>query len=231
MEIAVTHLTRMQPGYICVAGLDVKTGTHVRPVLKGRLPANPLRQKGGPFEIGALVDLGEVKHVANPPEVEDYFLDVAKARRLKRLDPREFWKVLSSGTGKNLAGIFGKHLEPQANGAAVEEGKGSASLGCLSVDAATLYVNPWQSIRMEVSSGDFDVDLSVTDVRLVKTDFKTPNQGKIEIAQQKLAKGVSAIICVGLTRAWAKPGDDRRRHWLQANNIHFEDNPLGTDLE
>jgi hypothetical protein len=231
MEIAVTHLTRMQPGYICVAGLDMKTGTHVRPVLKGRLPASLLRQKGGPFEIGALVDLGEVKHVASPPEVEDYLFDVSTTRRLKRLDSKEFWKVLSSGTGKNLAGIFGKHLEAQGNGAAVEEGKGSASLGCLSVDDATLYVNPWQSIRMEISSGDFDVDLSVTDVRLVNSDFKTPNEKKIEIAQQKLAKDVSAIICVGLTRAWAKPGDDRRRHWLQVNNVHFQDDPLGVDLE
>src|ERR1700684_1610869 len=124
MEIAVTHLTRMQPGYICVAGLDVKTGAHVRPVLKGRLPANLLRQEGGPFEIGALVDMGEVKHVASPPEVEDYLFDPSKIRRLKRLEPKEVWKVLSSGTCKNLAGIFGKHLEVQANGAAVEEGTG-----------------------------------------------------------------------------------------------------------
>lgn len=231
MEIAVTHLTRMQPGYICVAGLDVKTRAHVRPVLKGRLPSNLLTQGGGPFEIGALVDLGEVKHVASTPEVEDYLFDVSKAHRLKRLDSKEFWKILSSGTGKNLAGIFGKHLEAQAKGAAVEEAKGTASLGCLSVDDATLDVNPWQSIRMGFSSGDFDVDLSVTDVRLVKPDFKTPNQKKIEIAQQKLAKEVSAIICVGLTRPWTKPGDDRRRHWLQVNNIHFSDDPLGLDFK
>jgi hypothetical protein len=72
---------------------------------------------------------------------------------------------------------------------------------------------------------------SVTDVRLVKPDFKTPNQKKIEIAQQKLVKEVSAIICVGLTRPWTKPGDDRRRHWLQVNNIHFSDDPLGLDFE
>jgi len=231
MEIAITHLTRMQRGYICVAGLDVKTGAHVRPVLKGRLPSNLLRQQGGPFQIGALVDLGEVKHVASPPEVEDYLFDVSKARRIKRLDSKEFWKILSSGAERNLARIFGRHLEAQGNGAAIEEGKGSASLGCLSVEEATLEVNPWQKIRMEFSSGELNVDLSVTDVRLVKSDFETPNQKIIEIAQQKLAKQGPAIVCVGLTRAWTKPGDDRRRHWLQVNNIHFSDDPLGLDFE
>lgn len=221
----------MQPGYICVAGLDVNTGAHVRPVLKGRLPSNLLRQQGGPFEIGALVDLGEVKHVASPPEVEDYLFDVSNVRRAKRLASKEFWKILASGTEKNLTTIFGRHLEAQGNGAAIEEGKGSASLGCLTVDKATLEVNPWQKIRMEFSSDDLNVDLSVTDVRLAKADFKTPNHKMIGIAQKKLTKEVSTIVCVGLTRAWTKPGDDHRRHWLQVNNIHFSDDPLGLDFE
>ena len=35
MKIVVNHLTRMQPGYICVAGLDFQTNAHVRPVLAG----------------------------------------------------------------------------------------------------------------------------------------------------------------------------------------------------
>jgi hypothetical protein len=33
MLILVHHLTRMQPGFICVAGLDADTERHVRPVL------------------------------------------------------------------------------------------------------------------------------------------------------------------------------------------------------
>lgn len=54
MKIAVNHLTRMQPGYICVAGIDLETGSHVRPVLpSGRLSAALLRRNGGPFDIAA----------------------------------------------------------------------------------------------------------------------------------------------------------------------------------
>ena len=32
MKIVVSHLTRMQRGTVCVAGLDVDSGQHVRPI-------------------------------------------------------------------------------------------------------------------------------------------------------------------------------------------------------
>jgi len=62
LKIVVNHLTRMQQGYLCVAGLDVNTGEHVRPVLPGqRLPTSLLTRYGGPFDMGVIVDLGAVK--------------------------------------------------------------------------------------------------------------------------------------------------------------------------
>ena len=220
----------MQPGYICVAGLDPKTGAHVRPVLNGRLSANLLVKQGGPFEIGALVDLDGVAHIGHPPEIEDQLFDVSKAKHLRRLDSKGFWKVLSAGTAPDLAAIFGPDLESQANGCAVVAGKGAASLGCLSIDHATIEVNPWQSIRLSFSSGQFQVELSVTDIRFVNPDFKTPNDKNIKKVATKLAKGTPVIVCVGLTRLWRKPGDNQQRHWLQVNNLHFSDDPLGLEL-
>ena len=56
MRIIVNHLTRMQPGYICVAGVDVSSGQHVRPVLRGRLTTDLLTLDGGPFDIASLVE-------------------------------------------------------------------------------------------------------------------------------------------------------------------------------
>ena len=35
MKIVVTQLTRMMKGYFCVAGIDLETRAHVRPVLGG----------------------------------------------------------------------------------------------------------------------------------------------------------------------------------------------------
>src|SRR5215210_1099974 len=59
MRILVDHLTRMQPGYFCAAGIDLESGRHVRPVLRrGRLTTDLLGTNGGPFDIGSVLDLG-----------------------------------------------------------------------------------------------------------------------------------------------------------------------------
>jgi hypothetical protein len=54
MQIVVNHLTRMQLGYICVAGVDVSSGQHIRPVLRSRLNVDLLARNGGPFDLGIL---------------------------------------------------------------------------------------------------------------------------------------------------------------------------------
>jgi hypothetical protein len=45
-----------------------------------------------------------------------------------------------------------------------------------------------------------------------------------------LETGVPAILSVGLTRPFKRDKSDSWRHWLQVNNIHLADDPLG-DLE
>lgn len=51
MKIAVTHLTRMQRGYVCVAGVNVDTGEHIRPVLSNsRLRDTVCAGRSGPFD-------------------------------------------------------------------------------------------------------------------------------------------------------------------------------------
>lgn len=79
MRIIVNHLTRMQPGYICVAGVDVSNGHHVRPVLRGRLTTDLLASKGGPFDMAALVDLGTVECCGHAPEIEDHYFNPSTA--------------------------------------------------------------------------------------------------------------------------------------------------------
>ncbi|MGH3145870.1 MAG: hypothetical protein ACRDTR_08730, partial [Rubrobacter sp.] len=71
MRILVNHLTRMQPGYVCVAGLQLDTPNHVRPVLRrGRLTTGLLGLNGGPFDIGAVVVLGPATYAGHAPELE-----------------------------------------------------------------------------------------------------------------------------------------------------------------
>src|SRR5215204_3740978 len=106
----------MQPGYVCVAGVDVHTLKHVRPVLRyGRLTTDLLRRNGGPLDIAAVVDFGPTAYAGRAPEVEDHYFDSARATwlfddeptttgRFLRKWPTRAWRqssgpTLSSGKG------------------------------------------------------------------------------------------------------------------------------------
>lgn len=227
MKILVNHLTRMQAGYICVAGLDLETTAHVRPVLaRSRMAVDLLKRKGGPFDIAVIIDLGDVQAQGKAPEIEDYLFDRAKLTALKELPAGKFWKVLESVSRKTLGEIFGKKLESQRRGCAVDEGTGSASLGCLlPARPPQLSINGWGKLRANINDGTFDVDLSVTDLRFYKDDSHELQPKIVADVQRRIKKGVGVIVSVGLARAFAITGDTARWHWLQVNNIHLEDDP------
>lgn len=227
MKIVVNHLTRMQPGYICVAGLDLQTNAHVRPVLAGsRLTVDLLKRKGGPFDIAVVVDLGATQPRGRPPETEDHVFDRAQLTTVNELTAERFWKVLKSVSRKTLNEIFGKELQPQRRGCAVDEGTGSASLGCLLLATPPqLSINGWGKLRIKVNDGTFDVDLSVTDLRFYKDDRHIVQPKVGADVQRRIKKDVGIIVSVGLARAFLAKDDTARRHWLQVNNIHLEDDP------
>lgn len=227
MRIVVNHLTRMQPGYICVAGIDVQDNEHVRPVLgPSRLTLDLLARNGGAFDVGRLVELGPTQPSGTAPETEDHTFDPGRLVSVRELSPGSFWKLLTAVSCDRLTDIFGKDLKAQRNGCAVDEGLGNASLDCLRTSTPpSIAINRWDKIRARVADGTFDVDLSVTDLRLYAKDQKTPRARVIADLQRRIQKGVGVILSVGLARAFQVSGDTARRHWLQVNNIHLEDNP------
>src|SRR4051794_22217480 len=95
MKIVVTHLTRMQRGTVCVAGLDVDTGQHVRPVAPlGVLQSRVTAPRGGPFDMATVVELGATRPIPSPPEVEDVEVTWWHARAVQPVEPDLFWGVL-----------------------------------------------------------------------------------------------------------------------------------------
>src|SRR4051794_22318645 len=99
MQIVVNHLTRMRTGSrICVAGVDPETFDHIRPVTPAADPITRelLREEGGPFSIGALVELGRVRAVPSPPESEDHQFATANARHVQDLTSEEYWRMLEA---------------------------------------------------------------------------------------------------------------------------------------
>jgi|SRR6266852_853672 len=216
----------MQPGYICVAGLDITAGQHVRPVLIGRLSRDLLASQRGVFDNCARVDLGPVSPVGHPPETEDHRFDQTQLRLLAYEKESAFWGRLETIAQTSLTTIFGPELQQRGSGCTVDLHKGVASLGCLIPSfPPELEVNPWDRIRIEVKDERFTLDLSVTDLRLYEADHVTPKYEVIENVAKRMRAKTPVILSAGLARAWRKPGDNAERHWLQVNNIHLGDDP------
>ena len=144
MRIVVNHLTRMQPGYICVAGIDVQDNEHIRPVLgRERLTVGLLARNGGAFDMGRLVDLGPTQPSGTAPETEDHAFDPSRLVSVRELSPASFWKLLTAVSCDRLTDIFGNDLKAQGHGCTVDEGQGNASLGCLrTATPPSITINP-----------------------------------------------------------------------------------------
>jgi hypothetical protein len=228
MQILVNHLTRMQPGYFCAAGIGLETGTHVRPVLRrGRLTTDLLSTNGGPFDIGSVLDLGPTTNAGHAPELEDHRFDTAGVRWLYDDGADDYWDALEAVARESLEEIFGPALELWDESGTVDLGEGHASLGCLRPEKQPwMYVDHRGTVRLVLDYLMPSVDLSVTDLRLYERDGRTPRRDLVRSMQKRLEAGVEAILSVGLTRPWQKWNDAAERHWLQLNNIHLKDDPL-----
>ncbi len=227
MRIVVNHLTRMRAGCICVAGIDLDTHEHVRPVLQdGQLGRRLLLGRGSLFDIGCVVDLGRVFRMGQPPELEDHQFAPRYARRIGAMVPPAYWELLEDVARPDLAALFGPDLYPHRSGYAVDVGKGSASLGCLRpTSPPSLSILDNGKVRMQIIEGGRTIRLAVTDLRLCEDDHTTARRALVQQVQDRSRQGVGVILSVGLGRPWQHPDDDKERHWLQVNNLHLQDDP------
>ena len=96
MRLLINHLTRMQAGCICVAGIDLQSGLHVRPVANRMLSAKLLECHGGPLEIGVVIDLGESTFAGRVPEIEDRTSDPSKWVPVDRVSPQQLFDCMAA---------------------------------------------------------------------------------------------------------------------------------------
>ena len=224
MKIVVNHLTRMKGANICVAGVDLASKQHVRPVRRGNLTRELLTSRGGPVALGAVVELQQVAPSPGPPHVEDHrFTGVVQA-----MPPTA--KVLNAALAhvqrQTIAEIFGDDLQIGRTSAMVEPGNGRASLGVLRVsfNKSQVYLNKYGKLRLRLTVGDDTLDLGVTDLRLydergqIRQDQLTAVNG--------LLTGAEGWLAVGLARAFTSPDNVDHPCYLQVNNIFPQQNPL-----
>jgi hypothetical protein len=230
MKIVLNHLTRMRGSRICVAGMD-PTGRHVRPVTSstGKLTRTLLTERGGPFEIGAVLDLGEVSAAPTAPATEDHRFSVTNTRPIRRLSDDEYFHVLERVAHEDLESIFGPDLKRRKQTFAVDRGRGSNSLGVLAPrHKIDLVADRFGRLRLRLEDPRGTSDLPVTDIRFVEEDHQTIKRDVVEDVRWRLRSGVQVILMVGLTRLFQVSDDEEERHWLQVNGVCLSDRPLGS---
>lgn len=237
MHMLVSHLTRMQNPYICVAGFKVKlppqtgevvVGPHIRPVLphKERLQKKLL----GVFQLGSIVDLDVTGLVGSPPEIEDYSFDPASISVVGQMPETQFWNTLVDNMKSSLTSIFGSYIQKrstkQGTGAVVSVGTGIASLGEFQpIKAPKLFLNEYGKLRIRVEDPEFaELNLSVTDVRFCDPDKPDWELKKdvFDKVEGLLLKSNPQDIALGVGLARELEGF----HWLQVNNVFVKENPL-----
>jgi putative nucleic acid modification protein with dual OB domain len=231
MQIIVNHLTRMKTqSRICVAGIERDTLAHIRPVTPpdDLITRTLLRDNGGPFGIGALVDLGPVTPQPNPPETEDHRFHTARARLIRQLTADGYWAMLDKIQVGSLQNAFGSNLEERGRGYAVEAGRGDRSLAVLPIRGRPrLAVDRYGKVRLSLRYPDPEASFSVADVRLCEADHVTIREDVVSAVDARLRRGVDAYMMLGLARAFQADGDDRERHYVQVNGLCLADNPVG----
>jgi Dual OB-containing domain len=228
MRIAVNHLTRMSGQHICVAGVDLETGLHIRPILpnQGRLTRALL---DAPFSLGALIDLGAVTPAPAPPRTEDHIFFPANACLVGQLDASDYWRLLHTHAQDSLHAIFDTDLMRRNRNFAVDLHCGNASLGIMNATdrVGGLYINEYGKLRMRLTDPAGVASPSVTDVRLVEADHETIRKDAVTDINARIRRGTPLLLMVGLAYPFQARGDDRERSWLQVNGICLEDKPLG----
>jgi hypothetical protein len=230
MRIVLNHLTRMDAPRICIAGLDPRANRHIRPITEHSNPLTRdlLASEGGPFAIGALVELGEVTPHPEAPETEDHLFRPERATVLGQLSPNRYLELLNGHARHRLHEIFGDELRRHNWTYAVARGCGGASLGVLRVRRKPdLEIDRYGKLRLRLNDEQKPVFLPVTDVRFVEADHKTIRADVVADVRARMQRGVGVLLMLGLARAFQKSDDDYERHWLQVNGICMTDRPLG----
>ncbi len=232
MQLLINHLTRMQPGWICTAGLDLVRGRHIRPVAGHGLPNRLLDRHGGPLQLGVVVELGASEFCGAVPEIEDRSFEIDQLVVVQQCSLGELHQACSDLAEPTLRDIFGDDLEwlhhertpwgASWGTAAVEQHRGIRSLGCYWAAGAQLLIIEKEGrrrVRLRFHEGERAFDVPVTDYRMYLDDQITPNESLINDMASEMVDQPRTLVTVGLSRAYRQTETQPARHWLQVNNI------------
>jgi hypothetical protein len=185
-----------------------------------------LREEGGPFGMGAVVELGDIIATPSPPEVEDHRFQMNKACHIEEMDDDDFLALLDEMSSPDLASAFGPALERVGDWKyATQRSCGDGSLAVIAADKRpVLAINRFDELEIRFNDVKPQTYVRVNDIRFYEEDQKTIKAAVVEDVRKRLRRGVDAYLMFGLTRAY--PREDPKHHWLQLNGLCLVDRPV-----
>ncbi|HMO15217.1 MAG TPA: hypothetical protein PKA83_13925 [Pirellulaceae bacterium] len=228
MQILVNHLTRMQPGWICFAGIELISRRQIRPVQDRPLTRKLLASEGGPLALGHVIELGPSEFCGRVPEIEDRKFHSDQIQLIRQVSFQELHDACAEISASRLRDIFGNellwinHHPNQPGTAAVDEHAGIRSLGCYWATQGRLQLitsGDRSKVRFEFMEDNLQFSIPVTDIRLFLADHQTPNEVALQQMNSALQNQEKTLVALGLSRAYRISDSQPARHWLQLNNL------------
>ncbi len=224
MEIVVSHLTRLNPGHICAAGIEIAASRHIRPVLERPLllPVRLCQGSSPKIRVRSVIDLHDSKPCGEKPEVEDHECFLAHLVEVRRMQHQEFWELLNRMIKPNLTAIFGSALQQVGKNFATNAHDGDASLGCIRPlyrFGLHLEIDRFENeerLKLLYSARGRVYRLPVTDLRFYTLPEFRIDRKAVNVVNGLFRGSEDVILSVGLTRPFME------KHWLQVNNIYFD---------
>jgi hypothetical protein len=225
--LAITDLTRMQHGNVCIAGYTPERRC-VRPVFrKGGIAEAWLFDAHGVVAVRpfAAIDVAIAAHIPQPPHTEDHIIDPVY-RVAGRLSMPQQQELLAAVVDPAVAAIFGAPIQTDA-GWYVEAGQGTRSLGTVQPRAVEQVIyqqhdDRWEYTLVFIDQAGAHYRLGVVDLALRNSfDCLRSTHG---VAPEEVARRCHAAIGtaqvflrIGLSRGWVKHPD---RCYLQITGVH-----------
>jgi len=226
-KLAITDLTRMQRGSVCIAGYD-KDGICFRPILPPPgIKETSLFVDGQPIIFPfAVVEYDLTYPRPQPPHTEDHDYDATSIRFFRRVRAENRERLLSLSLFESIESIFEQAIHDDW-GYYVMDGVGPRSIG-------TVLPQDIAEVKYEKdTSGKWDYRLRFVDgvgrnYRLKITDLtwhyycdslrdeqNQPTEIALSLTQMLQTRKV--YLRIGLSRGWAEYPE---RCYLQVNAIH-----------
>lgn len=216
-SLAITDVTRMQEGRVCIAGYDRRRNC-VRPVLPPPgIHERTLYADGCvvvfPF---AVVEYDLLQPVPQPPHTEDCRYDPASVRLVERLDEKRKQVILTRTVFQSVQAIFEVPIHSDV-GHYVMDGLGPRSLGTIrprQILKAFYEQSPdgkWKYRLGFVDGAETTYWLTVTDLawRYYCDDQRRNGRDPKEIASELTTalKSSQVYLRIGLARGWKEYPD------------------------